>query len=126
MARADHLAAHLKCRATMKDWVGDWGFEPHIAALVEGVAPENTQAQAHPALAMPSMPPPSLPYKDFSGAGSGGGGGGGGYGYQQQALTSEEIDNILAVSAGTGSSALNTGFLGLDNDIISDWVDFGV
>jgi len=125
MARADHLAAHFKCRATMKDWVGDWGFEPHIAALVERVAPENAQAQAHPALTMPSMPPPSLPYKDFAGAGSGGGGGGG-YGYQQQALTSEEIDNILAVSAGVGSSALNTGFLGLDNDIISDWVDFGV
>ncbi|KFZ09350.1 hypothetical protein V501_05603 [Pseudogymnoascus sp. VKM F-4519 (FW-2642)] len=33
--RAEHLASHFKCRATMKDWVGDWGFEPHVAALVE-------------------------------------------------------------------------------------------
>lgn len=34
-SRAEHLASHFKCRATMQDWVGDWGFEPHIAALVE-------------------------------------------------------------------------------------------
>jgi hypothetical protein len=33
--RADHLASHFKCRATMQDWVGDWGFESHIAAMVE-------------------------------------------------------------------------------------------
>ena len=33
--RAEHLAAHFKCRTKMDDWVGDWGFEPHIAAMVE-------------------------------------------------------------------------------------------
>jgi hypothetical protein len=123
-ARADHLAAHFKCHATMKDWVGDWGFEPHIAALVERVAPENALAQAHPALTMPSMPPPSQPYKDLCDVGSGGGGGG--YGFQQQPLTSEEVDNILAVASGMGNGSLNTGYLGLDNDIVSEWVDFGV
>ena len=33
--RAEHLAAHCKCRTNMEDWIGDWGFEPHIAAMVE-------------------------------------------------------------------------------------------
>ena len=33
--RAEHLAAHFKCRTNMEDWIGDWGFEPHIAAMVE-------------------------------------------------------------------------------------------
>lgn len=108
----------------MKDWVGDWGFEPHIAALVDRVTPD--EGRAYPKLTMSSMPPPPQPYKDFaSSASGGGGGGGGGYGYQQQAFTTDEIDDILAVSAGMGSSTLNTGFLGLDNGIVSDWVDFG-
>lgn len=113
-ARADHLAAHFKCRATMKDWVGDWGFEPHIAALVERVTP--------PALTMASMPPPPLPYKEVGGVASGGGGG---YGLRQPAFTSDEIDNILALPTSMDSSALNTGYLGFDNGIVADWVDFG-
>ncbi len=113
-ARADHLAAHFKCRATMKDWVGDWGFEPHIAALVERVTP--------PALTMASMQPPPLPYKEVGGVASGGGGG---YGLRQPAFTSDEIDNILALPTSMDSSALNTGYLGFDNGIVADWVDFG-
>lgn len=33
--RAEHLAAHFKCRTTMDEWVGDWGLEAHIAGMVE-------------------------------------------------------------------------------------------
>ncbi|KAI9798235.1 MAG: hypothetical protein M1835_002720 [Candelina submexicana] len=33
--RVDHLAAHFKAGARMADWQGEWGFEPHIQALVE-------------------------------------------------------------------------------------------
>ncbi|KAI9710621.1 MAG: hypothetical protein M1812_007385 [Candelaria pacifica] len=33
--RVDHLAAHFKTGAKMADWKGDWGFEPHVQALIE-------------------------------------------------------------------------------------------
>lgn len=33
--RADHLAEHFKSGKSMADWRGDWGFEKHIADLVE-------------------------------------------------------------------------------------------
>ncbi|KAI9794480.1 MAG: hypothetical protein M1833_000393 [Piccolia ochrophora] len=37
--RVDHLAAHFRAGAKMADWKGDWGFEPHIVALLEDAMP---------------------------------------------------------------------------------------
>jgi hypothetical protein len=37
--RADHLAAHFKNGADMSNWSDGWGFEPHIARLVENSVP---------------------------------------------------------------------------------------
>jgi len=67
----------------MRDWVGDWGFEPQIAALVEraGVLPAVSVAvppmplDAAAAAAMMPPPPPLLnfvppPQVPFSGLGS--------------------------------------------------------
>lgn len=38
-ARADHLAAHFRNGADMKDWTGGWGFEPFIEKIVENAIP---------------------------------------------------------------------------------------
>lgn len=38
-ARADHLAAHFRNGADMKDWTGGWGFEPFIERIVENAIP---------------------------------------------------------------------------------------
>jgi hypothetical protein len=37
--RADHVAAHFKAGAIMKDWFGDRGFAPEVEALVNGAVP---------------------------------------------------------------------------------------
>lgn len=37
--RVDHLAAHFKNGSTMDSWQGDWGFEPHVEALLENACP---------------------------------------------------------------------------------------
>lgn len=37
--RADHLAAHFKAGAQMKEWKGDWGFGPHIQKMIENAMP---------------------------------------------------------------------------------------
>lgn len=38
-ARIDHLAAHFRAGASMAEWVGGWGFEPHISRLIENGIP---------------------------------------------------------------------------------------
>jgi hypothetical protein len=38
-ARVDHLAEHFKGNLTMADWRGDWGFEPHVAGMVDSGIP---------------------------------------------------------------------------------------
>ncbi|KAJ9653383.1 hypothetical protein H2198_007423 [Neophaeococcomyces mojaviensis] len=38
-SRADHLAAHFRNGADMKDWGGGWGFESHVERLVENAIP---------------------------------------------------------------------------------------
>lgn len=38
-ARVDHLAAHFRSGASMAEWVGGWGFEPHISRLIENGMP---------------------------------------------------------------------------------------
>ncbi|RAH47234.1 uncharacterized protein BO95DRAFT_441370 [Aspergillus brunneoviolaceus CBS 621.78] len=38
-ARADHLAAHYKQGVDMREWQGDWGFEPELLRLVENAMP---------------------------------------------------------------------------------------
>lgn len=74
-ARAEHLASHFKCRATMQDWVGDWGFEPHIAALVERAPSAALLLEPlggfHPTAKVAAydtahMPPPPLPLQDLT------------------------------------------------------------
>lgn len=42
--RADHLAAHFKNGADMSNWTDGWGFEPHIARLVENSVPPYMNA----------------------------------------------------------------------------------
>lgn len=37
--RTDHLAEHFKNNADMDQWLGDWGFEPHIEIRVENAMP---------------------------------------------------------------------------------------
>lgn len=37
--RVDHLAGHFKTGASMAQWQGDWGFEPHILERVENAIP---------------------------------------------------------------------------------------
>lgn len=37
--RTDHLAEHFKNNADMDQWLGDWGFEPHIEIQVENAMP---------------------------------------------------------------------------------------
>ena len=37
--RADHLAAHFRNGADMKEWVGGWGFEQFVEKLVENAIP---------------------------------------------------------------------------------------
>ncbi|KAJ9272765.1 transcriptional regulator family: Homeodomain [Paecilomyces variotii] len=37
--RIDHLAAHFKNGADMRQWQGDWGFEPFVQRLVENAVP---------------------------------------------------------------------------------------
>ncbi|QKX63771.1 uncharacterized protein TRUGW13939_10942 [Talaromyces rugulosus] len=38
-ARIDHLAGHFRAGASMSDWSGGWGFEPHISHLIENSIP---------------------------------------------------------------------------------------
>ncbi|KAH8690656.1 hypothetical protein BGW36DRAFT_389124 [Talaromyces proteolyticus] len=38
-ARTEHLARHFRSGASMSDWSGGWGFEPHIARLIENSMP---------------------------------------------------------------------------------------
>lgn len=93
-----------------------------MQALVERVG-----ANMRGGLEAPSMPPPMMPFKDLgAGLGGGGGGEGGAYRVQHPPLTSEEIDDILAVSSGINAETINAGFLGVDNDVVSDWVDIGI
>lgn len=33
--RTEHIAEHFKARQTMAEWLGDWGFEPHVLEMVE-------------------------------------------------------------------------------------------
>ena len=55
--RVDHLAAHFKNGANVKDWKGDWGFEPHIQCLVENASRPSSIA----------IHPESMnPYESFS------------------------------------------------------------
>ncbi|ERF75297.1 hypothetical protein EPUS_00089 [Endocarpon pusillum Z07020] len=42
--RVDHLAAHFKNGADMSAWAGGWGFEPHVAKLVENSVPPYMNA----------------------------------------------------------------------------------
>lgn len=37
--RVDHLAEHFKRGSDMKDWKGDWGFEPMVLSIVENALP---------------------------------------------------------------------------------------
>ncbi|GAD98764.1 homeobox and C2H2 transcription factor, putative [Paecilomyces variotii No. 5] len=37
--RVDHLAVHFKNGADMRQWQGDWGFEPFVQRLVENAMP---------------------------------------------------------------------------------------
>ncbi|KUI55189.1 hypothetical protein VP1G_02504 [Cytospora mali] len=37
--RVDHLAEHFKTGSDMKEWKGDWGFEPMVFAIVENALP---------------------------------------------------------------------------------------
>ncbi|KAL7660672.1 hypothetical protein ACMYSQ_000122 [Aspergillus niger] len=37
--RVDHVAEHFKHGADMKQWMGDWGFEPEAQRLVENAIP---------------------------------------------------------------------------------------
>ncbi|ROV94354.1 hypothetical protein VPNG_09384 [Cytospora leucostoma] len=37
--RVDHLAEHFKTGSDMKDWKGDWGFEPMVLSVVENALP---------------------------------------------------------------------------------------
>lgn len=37
--RVDHLAEHFKTGSDMKDWKGDWGFEPMVLSIVENAIP---------------------------------------------------------------------------------------
>lgn len=61
-ARAEHLAGHFKCRVSMDDWVGDWGFTPEILGLVEkaDISHISPSLSSVPEL-VTTMPPPSLP-----------------------------------------------------------------
>lgn len=38
-ARIDHLAGHFRSGASMANWSGGWGFEPHISRLIENGIP---------------------------------------------------------------------------------------
>lgn len=37
--RVEHLAEHFRAGIGMESWIGSWGFEPHIAAVVEHAMP---------------------------------------------------------------------------------------
>ncbi|KAJ6440073.1 Sad1/UNC domain-containing protein [Purpureocillium lavendulum] len=37
--RVEHLAEHFKGGSTMRDWVGDWGFDPAILQTIENSMP---------------------------------------------------------------------------------------
>jgi hypothetical protein len=122
-ARADHLAAHFKCRATMKDWVGDWGLEPHIAALVECVIPRPVEA--HPQLTMPSMPPPPLPCNAFQNIRM--------VGdldhpqlLQKHTIGNDMLRDVQITDFALDPSAVPPGLQDLNNVDVFDWVDFGV
>jgi len=58
--RADHLAAHFKNGADMGNWSDGWGFEPHIARLVENSIPPymngNERSSMDPFVAKATTP----------------------------------------------------------------------
>lgn len=58
--RADHLAAHFKNGADMHGWRSGWGFEPHIACLVENAVPPymnaNERCSMNPFVARATTP----------------------------------------------------------------------
>jgi hypothetical protein len=58
--RADHLAAHFKNGADMANWSDGWGFEPHIARLVENSVPPymngNERSSMDPFVAKATTP----------------------------------------------------------------------
>jgi hypothetical protein len=118
-ARADHLASHFKCHVTMKAWVGDWGFEPHIAALVERIPPKTPQL--NPQFTESCMPPPPHPYNKAAY--------GGGVDYlqplQEQNLGTDYFGGIHDMGSGIGPPD-NSGVLGLEGIEVTDWVDFGI
>jgi hypothetical protein len=60
-ARADHLASHFKCRATMSDWVGDGGFELHIAMLIERALPSMVGLNMNPMMHGHELGNPKMP-----------------------------------------------------------------
>lgn len=43
--RVDHIAAHFKTGADMSHWTGDWGFQPHVLAVIENAIPPYIIAQ---------------------------------------------------------------------------------
>ena len=122
-ARVDHLASHFKCHATMNDWVGDLGFEPHIAALVERATPNV--AEVHPKLTMPSMPPPPNPYNNFANISAGGD-----FDFLQplpkHAFPFEAIDGTENISFDMDPTADHAALLNLENIDVADWVNHGV
>jgi hypothetical protein len=125
--RADHLAAHFKCHATMSEWVGDLGFEPHIAAIVENAGVQAVQTYAP--LPMGSMLPPKFPASygnGFMGIGSGTGVA------QLPALETASMDAIANLDmdiSGIDSMPMGldtTGVLDFANMDSVDWAAFGV
>lgn len=69
-SRADHLAAHFKCRSTMRDWVGGLGLEPQIASMVEratmpALGQELTSNMAKFSTTSLRPPPPLFPQLSF-------------------------------------------------------------
>ncbi len=66
--RVSHLAGHFKAGAQMADWEGDWGFEPHIQALIENAVTvpfiklghgTTADSQARPAASQKRRCPPT-------------------------------------------------------------------
>lgn len=45
MQRADHLSAHFRNGSDMREWSGNWGFEPYVERLVENAIPPYLIAQ---------------------------------------------------------------------------------
>jgi hypothetical protein len=125
-ARAEHLAAHFKCRADMRDWKGDLGFEPHVAALVQGAMTTATKAAgAHPKVAAPLMPPPPLPLPYGLGVGAG---------LDFQIPSTFDKGALLPLGGFDAGGGLPfdldptldpVALLGMENIGVTDWASFG-